>query len=71
MQTVSTTYFVYTGVKVFESLSQLKLSCRKYLVKLLASVDAPISEDLLARRTLANALLKAHVLDTSDPENNM
>ena len=56
--TLSTTYFVYTGVKVFESLSPSKRSCREYLVKLfvLPLVDASISEDLLARRTLAYAL---------------
>ena len=34
LSTLSTTYFVYTGIKVFESLSPLKSSCREYLVKL-------------------------------------
>lgn len=67
---LSTTYFVHTAVHIISKLSPSKSLSRQYLARLL-SVDAPLSGNIMACRTVANILLKAHVLHHSDRQQDL
>ena len=47
---------------------QTKMRCRFHFAELLSFVDAPLAGSKAACTTLANILLKAHVLNVSDKE---
>ena len=47
---------------------QTKMCCRFHFAELLSFVDAPLAGSKAACTTLANILLKAHVLNVSDKE---
>lgn len=68
---LSTVYFVHSAVYVICKLSSSKAGCRKYIAALLSYVDAPLSNNIMACRTVANVLLKAHVLHHSDREQEL
>ena len=68
---LSTVYFVHTAVHIISKLSPPKSGCRQYLTSLLSSVDTPLSNNVMACRTVANVLLKAHVLHHSDREQEL
>jgi len=71
IQKLSTVYFVHSAVHAISRLSPLKSGCRQYLANLLSSVDVPLSTNAMACRTVANVLLKAHVLHHSDREQEL
>lgn len=66
LPTLSTAFFVHTAIHMDTVLSPSKHSCREYFAKTLSYIDAPISENFQACRTLANVLLKAYVNNSSD-----
>ena len=47
------------------------MSCRFHFAELLSFVDAPLAGSKAACTTLANILLKAHVLNVSDKEKSL
>ena len=71
MPKLSTVFFVHSAINITKQLSPPTSGCRQYLAKLLSYVDAPISNNMKACRTLANVLLKAHVLNNSDREQQL
>ena len=70
---LSTVFFVRSAVHVISKLSPPKSRCRQYtgIASLLSFVDAPLSSNVMACRTVANILLKAHVLHQSDKEQEL
>jgi hypothetical protein len=68
---LSTAYFVHSAVHILSKLSPPKSGCRQYLARLLSSVDAPLSDNVMACRSVVNVLLKAHVLHHSDREQEL
>jgi hypothetical protein len=68
---LSTVFFVHSAVHIISKLTPPKSGCRKYVANLLSSVDAPLSNNAMACRTVANVLLKAHVLHHSDREKEL
>jgi hypothetical protein len=68
---LSTVYLVHSAVHIISKLSPSKSGCRQYVATLLSSVDAPLSNNVMACRTVANVLLKAHVLHHSDREQEL
>ena len=50
---LSTAYFVHRAVYILGKLSHPMSSCRQYLARLLSYVDAPISVNAMACRTVA------------------
>jgi hypothetical protein len=68
---LSTVFFVHSAVHVISKLSPPKAGCRKYIASLLSYVDAPLANNSMACRTVANVLLKAHVLHHSDREQEL
>ena len=48
-----------------------KMRCRFHFGELLSLVDAPLAGSKAACTTLANILLKAHVLNVSDKEKSL
>jgi len=68
---LSTVYFVHTAVHILSKLSPPRSGCRQYIARLLSNVDATLSSNALACRTVANVLLKAHVLHHSDREQQL
>lgn len=68
---LSTVYFVHSAVHILTKLSPPKSGCRQYIARLLSNVDATLSSNALACRTVANVLLKAHVLHHSDREQEL
>ena len=48
-----------------------KMRCRFHFAELLSFVDAPLAGSKAACTTLANILLKAHVLNVSDKEKSL
>ena len=65
---LSTVYFVHSAVHTISKVSTPKAGGRKYIATLLSYVDTPLSNNIMACRTVANVLLKAHVLHHSDRE---
>ena len=65
---LSTVYFVHSAVHIISKVSTPKAGCRKYIATLLSYVDAPLSNNIMACRTVANVVLKAHILHHSDRE---
>ena len=65
---LSTVYFVHSAVHIISKVSTPKADCRKCIAYLLSYVDALLSNNIMACRTVANVLLKAHVLHHSDRE---
>ena len=68
---LSTVYVVHSAVYIISKLSSPKAGCRKYIAALLSYVDALLSNNIMACRTVANVLLKAHVLHHSDREQEL
>ena len=68
---LSATHFVHNAVYLISKLRLSKSHCRQYLARLLSCVDAPLAENVMACRSLANVLLKAHVLHHSDREKEL
>ena len=68
---LSTVFFVHSAVYLIRKLNPPKSGCRQYITRLLSSVDAPLSSNLMACRTVSNILLKAHVLHHSDKEQEL
>ena len=62
---MSTVYFVHLGHVLQD---KTKIRCRFHFAELLSFVAAPIASSKAACKTLANILLKAHVLNVSDKE---
>ena len=50
---------------------QTKMRCRFHFAELLSFVDAPLAGSKAACTTLANILLKAHILNVSDKEKSL
>ena len=50
---------------------QTKMRCRFHFAELLSFVDAPLAGSKAACTSLANILLKAHVLNVSDKEKSL
>lgn len=68
---LSTVFFIHSAVHFISKLSPPKSGCRQYIASLLSSVDAPLSSNMMACRTVANILLKARVLHHSDKEQEL
>ena len=68
---LSTVYIVHSAVHIISKLSNSKAGCRKYVSTLLSYVDAALANNVMACRTVANVLLKAHVLHCSDKEQQL
>lgn len=68
---LSTVYLVHSAIHIVSKLTPPKSGCRRYIATLLSSVDAMLSSNILACRSLANVLLKAHVLHQSDREQDL
>ena len=66
--TMSTVFFVHNGYNLHD---QTKMRCRFHFAELLSFVDAPLAGSKAACTTLANILLKAHVLNVSDKEKSL
>lgn len=63
--TMSTVFFVHNGYNLH---GITKMRCRFHFAELLSFVDASLASNNAACTTLANILLKAHVLNVSDKE---
>ena len=63
------TVFLYTMPIILHV--QTKIRCRFHFAELLSFVDAPLAGSKAACTTLANILLKAHVLNVSDKEKSL
>jgi len=69
---LSTVFFVHSVVHILSKRSPPKSGCRQYLARFLSSVtDVTLSSNTMACRTIANVLLKAHVLHNSDREQEL
>ena len=66
---MSTVFFVHNAYIILHD--QTKMSCRFHFSELLFFVDAPLAGSKAACTTLANILLKAHVLNVSDKEKSL
>ena len=66
--TMSTVFFVHNAYNLHD---QTKMRCRFHFAELLCFVDAPLAGSKAACTTLANILLKAHVLNVSDKEKSL
>ena len=55
-------------IRTIQSFSKGVYGCRFHFAELLSFVDAPLAGSKAACTTLANILLKAHVLNVSDKE---
>ena len=62
---MSTVFFVHNAYNLHD---KTKKRCRFHFAELLSFVDAPLASSNAACTTLANILLKAHVLNVSDKE---
>ena len=60
---MSTVHFVHVGHVLRD---KTNLSCRFHLCELLSNINAPMASSKAACKTLANILMKAHVLNVSD-----
>ena len=69
--TLATTFFVHSAVNLMLSMSTTKSNCRTYIAKLLSYIETPVASDEAACRTMANILMKAQVLDSSDREKDL
>ena len=63
--TLSTVFFVHTAYHIYEN---LQLHCSKHFAELLSSMNVPIAGSDGACSTLANIIMKAFVLNSSDKE---
>ena len=61
--------FLYTMPIILNH--QTKMRCRFHFAELISFVDAPLAGSKAACTTLANILLKAHVLNESDKEKSL
>ena len=66
--TMSTVFFVHNAYNLHD---QAKMRCRFHFAELLSFVDVPLAGSKAACTTLANILLKAHVLNVSDKEKSL
>ena len=69
--TLSTCFFVHSAIYMFPKLLPERSKCREYLSKILFLIDAEIAANMVACRTVANIIMKAHVLDNSDREQQL
>ena len=60
-----------TEIATFQSFSKGVYGCRFHFAELLSFVDAPLAGSKAACTTLANILLKAHVLNVSVKEKSL
>ena len=58
-------------IRTFQSFSKGVYGCRFHFAELLSFVDAPLAGSKVACTTLANIILKAHVLNVSDKEKSL
>ena len=65
---MSAVFFVHNAYNLH---ANTEMRCRFHFAKLLSFVDAPLADCNAACTTLANILLKAHVLNASDHEKNL
>ena len=63
--TISTVFFVHNAYNLHD---MTKMHCRFHFAELLSFLDAPFASNNAACTTLANILLKAHVLNVSYKE---
>ena len=68
---LSTVYLVHSAVYIISKLNTLKAGCRNFITTLLSYVDVPLANNSKACHTVANVLLKAHVLHHSDREQEL
>ena len=66
--TMSTVFFVHNAYNLYD---KAKIRCRFHFAELLSFVDVPLAGSKAACTTLANILLKAHVLNVSDKEKSL
>ena len=66
--TMSTVFFVHNAYKLHD---QAKMRCRFQFAELISFVDVPLAGSKAACTTLANILLKAHVLNVSDKQRSL
>ena len=66
--TLSTVFFVHSGIHIQTLIQTPQTRCRSYLMKLLSHIDSRIANDPNACKTLANILLKSFVTANSDKE---
>ena len=69
--TLSTAFFVHTGIRIQNLISTPETQCRSYLMKLLSFTDAPIAKNTSARQSLANILLKSFVMAKGNKEQSI
>ena len=67
----SQTQFRNPEIATFQSFSKGVYGCRFHFAELLSFVDAPLAGSKAAYTTLANILLKVHVLNVSDKEKSL
>ena len=67
--TLTTVYFVHSSIHLYEKLDDSTKHCAEYFRNLLSHIDAPLSENNAACRTLSNLVFKARVIAASDREN--
>jgi len=65
---LSTVFFVHNAVHTISQLNPQKAGCRNFVATELSFTDAPLANNVMACRTVANVLLKAHVLHHCDRE---
>ena len=66
--TMSTVFFVHNAYNLHD---QAKMRCRFHFAELLSFVDVPLAGSKAACTTLANILLKAHVVNVSNKEKSL
>ena len=71
LPTMSTVFFVQSGMHAQKTISSPRLRCRNYFIKLLGLIHSPIADDVAACRTLANILMKSFVTAHSDREKSV
>ena len=69
--TLATAFFIHSAVHLLAALPKPKNKCSSYFIEVLSLGDAPLAENLTARRILAILLLKAQINDASDRGQNL
>ena len=69
--TMATAFFVHSAIPLLAALTIPKNKCSSYFIEVLSLGDAPLAENLTARRILAILLLKAQINDASDRGQNL
>ena len=66
--TLSTAFFIHSGIRIQTSIQTPQTRCRSYLMKLLSFIGRRIANNPNAFKSLANILLKSFVTVNSDKE---